>query len=175
MTGIFAIAVIYVTIDLGIWILDRTGVTDVGYETIEEAMLNEKSIDVDEIVGVLTDDGFSLVICRDGGTYYTEIVKYIEGLYYFYDGRSKMIFWGARHEHFIDIRQIDNKNLVIIDSFPPRIDDVIISDSISSNFQFTEYTRPNGDGDRYWFLVLDELPDDYAIIIDDKEIPIVIN
>ncbi len=171
--GAFIFALIFCTVDFSLWVLDRIGITDVGYKTVEEAVLKEKSIDVDEIMGILTDEEFSLVICRDAGTYFTEIVRHKDDAYYFCDENYKQLYFELHNNHYINVLRIDNLDLVIIKDSMNATKKVVIEDNISSEFQFMENNDLLGYSNRYWFLVLDELPDNYTIIIDGKKIPIV--
>lgn len=163
------ICIIIIAVGVSYSILDNWRAFDVGYDTVNELIDNDNWFNNCEILEVLSDNDTYLVIYRDKTTLKKAILFSKNDRYYIY--KNKNLYFEKFEKHYISVNYIQNKYVIDISSSFKSGDKVNISDSLRSDFKFYE-----GDFEGYimrkWFVVLDELPDDYSIIINGQNLKI---
>lgn len=146
------------------------------YSTSYEAVKNQKDEKVDEVVEILEDKSYALGLYRTnfdiGSTYLYKKEKGWKILY------SQI--WFFQHSKFIDNYKIawykhNGNYLICINNLTPETNKEILQPKDSLQSEFKHYSENNEiikATFSYWFLVLNDLPENYTITIGDKSVQI---
>ena len=155
------------------------------YDTIEEAIMATPNWRDGEIFGILEDNGVALVVYRERPRTYRRRVVFRDERGWIFPhrmidlDRPNLISHLHYNGYSIAASQRDKIAIVIRMSpfrrrepdgtrtllYDPNTIQETVKDNIGSNFQFEII-----DGAPIWFLVLDEIPEEYILILDGEEL-----
>ena len=136
------------------------------YTTLEAA-LKVNSIDPKKIIGILEQRNVKMITYRGGSKF---IFMDENNKYYANRTNENFIFMDNFKNHEIMIIE-ENEKIIIYISGPFSSKDAIVNDNFNSEFSYCKIEF-HENFLRKWLLVLDELPEDYKIIIDGESIDI---
>ena len=140
--------------------------------TLNESFTNSTGVNENDVLFVLSDQsGISLVNYNDKTEIKQKLIIQDEnGDFYSYNHEPNPVYFKSLNQHLIVIRKAFGKICIkITDSFLEESSQIL--DNANSQFLYSE-KETDGVMYRCWFLVMDELPKDYKIIINGEEIQI---
>ncbi len=152
-----------------------SGIFDKVYPTINDAIIDKYNISMRSIIGVIEDNDCALVLIDMNQLLEFEYLYKVKNGWKFIpsqDQKPKKYSLAYVDKYGYDYRKYNNKNILTIDSPINRISDFEIpQDNLGSNFQnLSDFSL--GYERVIWFLVLDELPEDYIIRIGNQNFKI---
>lgn len=147
-----------------------SNIFNTGYETVEEAVIHEKSISNEDIVMVLNSSNLYLV-SYDKGPRKVVTAYSDRGKFFFNHSNSSEIFYQLVETFTISVQKLLGKVTIEISRLASDSPVSIVTDSLDSIFSYGK-SEFSGLSDETWFLVLDKIPEDYLIIINGKSIEV---
>ena len=166
---IISISVIF-AVFIGYAFVKNSNVFNTGYKTVEEAVMHEKSISKDDIVMVLNSNNLYLVN-YDKGPREVVIVYSDKGKFFFNHSNSSEIFYQLVDNFTISVQKLLGKVTIEVSRLASDSPILIVADSLDSTFSYGK-SEFAGLSDETWFLVLDNLPQNYSIIINGRIIEV---
>jgi hypothetical protein len=150
--------------------LKNSNIFNKGYNTVEEAVIHEKSVSKNNLAIVLGSNNLYLVF-YDKGSRKIAIVYSNKGKYYIDNTNPTDIFFKTIDGFSISVQKNLGKVIIIIMNFGSDIPKSFITDSLKSTFSYgqAEFAGERGE---YWFLTLDKIPQFYSISINEKIIEV---
>lgn len=142
------------------------------YPSPEEALINYRNHVTSKVVKVIEDEDVAIILYKQDMTLMYEYAKKDENGWqislkdFNYTLLNKVV---ARYN--VNVMEVGEKYVLRIE--PLKFSGVTTpKDSLNSTFEYFEL-KLEGMVLRHWYLILDEIPEDYIIYIEDTEIKVV--
>ncbi len=144
--------------------------SNIGYSSAEKLMWMNPKVRCYKIYTLMESNDRILVVYKGNSANKSEIIYEQDDRYYLYDYDTKSILW----EHLdngalVVVREVKGKYTIEISGVIDKQTISSVSDSLNSDFiyQLVDYGSYTN---QKWFVAIDEIPDDYYILIDDTKI-----
>lgn len=164
---------VILTICIGYAFVKSSNIFNKGYTTVEEVVIQEESISENDVALILNSNNLFLVF-YDKGSRKIAIVYSDKGKYFIDNTNPSDIFFKTVDGFNISVQKKLGKVIIIIMSFGSEIPKSLITDSSKSTFSYGQADFA-GERGEYWFLTLDNIPQNYIIYINGKPIEVIHN
>jgi len=147
--------------------MQRSNFFNKGYNTAEAVIIGERSVNKENILGVIKSNNLFLVIYKNEIPK-LDVVYENNGKYFLNRTSMPMVyskFAGGRH---IGIQKVLKKYMILV---AENNSSSQISDNLSTSFSFAKIDYGVGSSN-YWFKVLDQVPLDYQLYINGESLKI---